>query len=222
MRRRRASVLALAMCTLLAEPTRAATVAWTSWQRFDASTATGRITVGESTTEVRIDVGSAGFAFVQSGGEGTYYWTEVEPALRPYTGGAVANAPPTPDIVALNKGGPKTITFSPAVTNPYIALLSWNGNTVRFSAPFEKVSEGCGEFGCGTFSLRPGNSFYGDDEPHGIIRFLGTFSSITFTDTTEDWHGLTVGIDGVAPTVAGTGRQRVIRLFRPAVTAPAR
>jgi len=126
---------------------------------------------------------------------GTNYWTEGTPA--PYTGGSVSNAPPSPDIISLNAGGTKTITFSQTVTNPYIAFVSWNGNTAVFDHPFVKISDGCGYWGCGTFAAF-GNAFIGSGEVHGILQFPGTFTTLSFADTNENWHGLTIGIDGVA------------------------
>ena len=40
----------------------------------------------------------------------------------------------------------------------------------------------------------------GSGELHrGVIELLGTYSTISFTDTTpENWHGLTIGFEGVA------------------------
>ncbi|MGZ5866825.1 MAG: hypothetical protein ACXWKC_15720, partial [Xanthobacteraceae bacterium] len=40
--------------------------------------------------------------------------------------------------------------------------------------------------------------FFGNGEVHGVLQFLGTFNSISFTDTSENWHGFTVGVDSVA------------------------
>src|SRR3546814_5773478 len=65
------------------------------------------------------DLGPYGFAQTSSG---TNYWIENNPA--PYASGSVDNAPPTTDIIALGAGGLKTITFSQAVTDPYLALVS--------------------------------------------------------------------------------------------------
>src|SRR3546814_17527729 len=85
------------------------------------------------------DVCSSDLAQTSSG---TNYWIENNPA--PYTSGSVDNAPPTTDIIALSAGGLKTITFSQAVTDPYLALVSWNGNSGDFSQPFDVISQGCG------------------------------------------------------------------------------
>lgn len=61
------------------------------------------------------------------------------------------------------------------------------------------MSFGPGHWGNGTPVLNAtGTGFRGSGEVHGVIRLLGTFSAITFSDTSEDWHGLTVGVLGLA------------------------
>lgn len=193
--------------TLAASPlaAHAVTVNWADLNAATATSTSGVITVGAATVNVAIDGGKTPFAFSQINNLGTNYWTEPNPAAKPYTGGIVTNAPPTADIVALNAGGTKTITFSKAITDPYIAFVSWNGNAATFSQPFEKISEGCGYWGCGTFSLGAGNSFVGSGEVHGLLRFVGTFSTLSFTDSSEYWHGITVGIGGIAASVPEPG-----------------
>jgi hypothetical protein len=140
---------------------------------------------------------SGAYGFAQTDGTGTYYWTEGTPA--PYTGGIVDNAPPTTDIIALDPGGLKTITFSQAVSDVYLALISWNGNAGTFDQPFDVISEGCGYWGCGSFTSVTPTSFVASGELHGVIRFTGTFTSVSFTDLDENWHGIQIGIGSVAP-----------------------
>lgn len=139
--------------------------------------------------------GSLGFS--QTAG-GTDYWTDSG-----YTQGLV-NRPTGSDIIALSGGGAKSISFSAPVTDLYVAFTSWNGNTVTFDRPFEIVSQGCGYWGCGTFVPSGGNTgFFGSGEVHGVLKFAGTFSTLNFTDTSEYWHGLTVGIaDSAVPEPA--------------------
>ena len=188
---------AVAASLFAATAASAVTVAWTDWTGATSTVASGSITSGATTLGVTLATSGEALNFVQTGLAGeTNYWTQGSPA--PYTSGDVSNAPPASEMVSLAIGGVKTISFSQAVTNPYIAFVSWNGNLASFDQPFEKVSEGCGYWGCGTFALGAGNSFIGSGEVHGILRFLGTFTSITLTDTSENWHGLTIGIGGVA------------------------
>jgi len=115
----------------------------------------------------------------------------------------VSNAPPASDIIGLATGGTATITFSGTVIDPLIALVSWNGNTVNFGVPIEILSYGAGYWGNGTPVLNAaGTGFFGSGEVHGVIRLPGAYTSITFTHTSEGWHGLTVGVVGVGePTV---------------------
>lgn len=171
-------------------------VSWTDWtsETASASGVVGSLSVGATSVDVTFS-GPYQFAQTSSGGD---YWTEGSPA--PYTGSAlVDNAPPAPDIIALNAGGTKTITFSQAVQDPLIALVSWNGNTVDFGVPIEILSFGPGYWGSGTPILNAaGTGFYGSGEVHGVIRLPGSYTSITFTDTSENWHGFTVGVVGLA------------------------
>jgi hypothetical protein len=165
----------------------AVTVDWVNWTSVQPS----QDILGTITTPggpVGVDF-SGSHSFAQITGGGTDYWIDLG-----YTQGVV-NRPPGTDIIALSAGGAKTLTFSHAVTNPYLAFTSWNGNFVQFSAPFSIVSEGCGYWGCGTFVPQNNNTaFYGNGEVHGVLQFHGTMTQLSFTDTSEFWHGFTVGL----------------------------
>lgn len=191
------SLISLLALTATATTAQAVTVNWADLTGQSTNQVNGTITVGPDSIGVTFD---GAYSFAQTAG-GTNYWTQGTPA--PYTGGSVDNAPPASDIIALSQGGLKTITFSQAVTDPYLALVSWNGNTVSFGQPFEVISQGCGYWGCGTFTNVTPTGFVGSGELHGIIRFQGTFSSISFTDTSENWHGIQIGIAGLANPVPG-------------------
>jgi hypothetical protein len=183
---------------LASSPANAVVVNWADWVPSTAAPAVGTIATSGGPVGVTY---TGPVAFVQTSG-GTNYWTEPNPALRPYTGGVVTNAPPASDIVALNAGGTKTITFSQTVSDVYLALVSWNTNVFTSQQPFEVISSGSGFWGTGTFANLTSNGFTGNGELHGIIRFNGNLNSITFTDTSENWHGFTVGIAGLAPNGA--------------------
>jgi hypothetical protein len=61
------------------------------------------------------------------------------------------------------------------------------------------VSFGAGFWGNGTPILNAeGDGFFGQGEVNGVIRVPGEFSSITFTHTSENWHGLTFGVLGLS------------------------
>ncbi|MBP7712780.1 MAG: PEP-CTERM sorting domain-containing protein [Gammaproteobacteria bacterium] len=174
-------------------PASAVPVSWTDWTSVTAAApgVLGTLAFGAETVNVAY---AGAYSFAQTSG-GINYWNPS----GPYVGAAVDNAPPTSDIIALNAGGQKTITFSQAVVDPLIALVSWNGNTVDFGVPIEFLSYGGGYWGSGTPVLNSGGTgFSGSGEVHGIIKLPGTYTSITFTDLNENWHGITVGAFDVA------------------------
>ena len=182
----------------------ATVVQWADLTSYNPSTGvvTGTITVGSEVIDITISGG--GYNFVNLGNPGeTNYWTEPNALSRPYTGGEVENAPPGTDIIALSTGGLKTITFSQTVSNVYLALVSWNGNSGVFDQPFEIVSSGRGYWGTGSFTSVTDTSFTGSGELHGIIKFTGTFDEVSFTDRSELWHGIQIGIAGLAPPPVG-------------------
>ncbi len=183
------SLIVSTLIALAALPASATTIHWTDWTSGTASSAGGVIAAPGGT----INVTFTGPTWFVQGGCGTGFWA-------PGTYNGAFNKPPACDIVALGVGGTKTISFDVAVKDPYIALQSWNGNTVDFGTPIEIVANGTGFWGSGTPILNgTGTGFYGAGEVHGIIRLPGTFTSITFTDTSEAWHGFTVGVLDVAP-----------------------
>lgn len=189
-----------AFAALASAPVGAATVFWTDWTSASsqAGTVSGALTSGSGS--IGVDY-SGGYSFAQTSG-GTNYWVPA----TPYLSATVSNAPPDSDIIALSSGGTGTITFSQAVIDPLIALVSWNGNTVDFDAPIEFLSYGTGYWGTGTPTINAdGDGFFGSGEVHGVLRVIGTYTSISFTHTTENWHGFTVGIVGVAPPNGGGG-----------------
>ncbi len=207
------ALAAAATLALSAVPAQAVTVQWVDW----TSATPGTVQTSANTT-VTGTLGSAtvtfnspqGVGFVTTGA-GTNYWTQPNPSSLPYTGGAVENAPPASDIIALNLGGTKTITFSQAISGLYLALISWNSNGATFDQDFQIVSQGTGYWGSGTFTKTPGAtpgtySIVGSGEPHGIIYFPGTFTTLTFTDNSNEyWHGLTIGIGSFAAAVPEPG-----------------
>ena len=78
--------------------------------------------------------------------------------------------------------------------------------TVTYTGPLQSTASqttcGTSWWGSGTPVLNgAGTGFFGSGEVHGIIRLPGTFTSITFIDTSENWHGFTAGIADVAGPV---------------------
>lgn len=192
------AVLGLALGVSLAGSANAVPAYWTDWTSILTASpgVAGSLAVGADTVGVTF---TGAYNFAQTSG-GTNYWNPS----APYMSAVVDNAPPAADIIALSSGGTATISFSQAVTDPLIALVSWNSNTVDFNTPIEILSYGAGYWGGGTPVLNAdGDGFFGSGEVHGVIRLPGTFTSISFTHTSETWHGLTVGVLGVADPGGG-------------------
>ena len=193
-------VLVLSLVILVSASVAVAdTVYWTDWTSTTAGApgVTGTLSVDMSTIDVAF---SGPYSIAQTSG-GTNYW---EPSA-PYISSTVSNAPPASDIIELSAGGTATITFSEPVQDPLVALVSWNGNTVDFGVPINILSYGYGYWGNGTPILNPGGTgFFGSGEVHGVIELPGTFTSISFTHTSEGWHGFTVGVVGPGEEPPGT------------------
>lgn len=185
--------LVVASLLAMAAPGHAVDVIWADWQSVNGNTVSG--TMATDTPITITFTATGGFGFVQTG-TGTNYWSPG----TPYTSGVVTNAPPAAELIALSNKGTNTITFSQPVHGLYFAIISWNGNNATFDQPFQIISQGCGYWGCGTITLDPNtNTFLSTGEPHGVIYFPGTFSSLTFTDTNNEfWHGITVGVERLA------------------------
>lgn len=179
--------LLLGSALALAVPqTATAAITWTDWQQTGANTVFG--TVGG------VNVTYSGtYGFAQTNG-GTDFWNTCNNACWDST-----VAPPTgSDIIALNLAGTKTITFSSAVNDVYIALMSWQGQgSVVFDRAFTQEGwvRGCGYWGCGLLTNTTPVSFTSNNEAHGILKFAGPVTSLTFTESTNEfWHGIQVGV----------------------------
>lgn len=189
MKKMKAGLATLALAAA-AGSAQADVVCWTDWTTAGTSQVSGSLT---GCGDVGVTLSGA-YSFAQTG-TGTNYWNPN----APYLSSVVSNAPPSAEMVALGSAGTITINFSEAVVDPLIALVSWNGNTVDFNTPIQVLSTGTGFWGTGTLILNAaGDGFVGSGELHGVIRLPGTFTSISFTHTNEFWHGLTIGVVGLA------------------------
>ncbi|MCZ4316160.1 PEP-CTERM sorting domain-containing protein [Comamonadaceae bacterium G21597-S1] len=205
----------------------AAPIYWTDWTGGDLDPtsgfqAQGTITTGSSTVTVTY-TNANGIAFYQPSGGIDYYQNARsgrDAATSPYTSSAVDNIPTGTDIIALRAAGMQTLQFSQAIANPVFSYVSLNGNGYAFDQDFEILSFGnasdgnsCGYWGCGTSTknvvdLGGGNFEYqllGTGEPHGTLRFLGAFDTVSWRSlTAENWNGFTVGVQGTAAEVFQT------------------
>lgn len=202
----------------------AAPIYWTDWTTSSVPAAggfqgDGVITTPTSTVDVTY-TNPQGISFFQASG-GIDYWQNGrsgrDASTSPYTSTAVDNIPTGTDIVALNRAGTQTLSFSETIANPVFSYVSLNGNGYGFDQDFEILSFGnpsdgndCGYWGCGTSTknivdLGGGNFEYqllGTGEPHGTLRFLGAFDTVSWRSlSNENWNGFTVGIQGTAEEV---------------------
>ena len=209
---------------------------WTDWQSFTTTngfTATGTITSGTEVVTVTYE-NTNGISFFQTG-TGIDYWTQQtpgvgrnrNPATSPYTStgpNGVDNIPTASEMIALNRAGTQTLSFSQAIANPVFSYVSLNGNGYGFDQDFDILSFGgpggdidgngandIGYWGSGGTSSKNivndmmGNTEYqllGTGEPHGSLRFTGTFDTVSWRSlSNENWNGFTVGVQGTATQV---------------------
>jgi hypothetical protein len=222
---RRAMVSAVS-AMLLASSAAAVPFYWTDWQGSDQDAGAGfrgqgTITTPTSTVTVTYS-NPQGVGFYQSSG-GTDYYTGGSGATSPYTSSLVDNRPTGSDIIGLAFRGSQRLEFSEAIANPVFAFVSLNGNGYAFDQDFELLSLGgvdgnaCGFWGCGgaekvVVEISPGVFQYqlnsnnvGGSEPHGTIRFLGTFQTLNWQSASNEfWNGFTVGVEGTAVDVCAT------------------
>ena len=119
-----------------------------------------------------------------------------------FTGGTVTASPSTVnDDLRLNGSstGTNTITFDSPVENPLFAIWSLGSPTAPASFTFGATP---------TLEAGGPNSIYGGSsisvlgnvvsgaEGNGVVQFTGTFSSISWTDTFENYYAFTVGVNG--------------------------
>ena len=210
------SALALA---LIAGSASAAQIYWTDWTGSNQGAVAGVFTGYGSITTPTATVGVTytnpqGIGFYQATG-GAYYYsngTDGPSGTSPYTSTLVDNRPATTDIIALQYAGTQTLNFSQAIANPVFAYVSLNGNGYAFNQDFDILSFGgadgnaCGYWGCGTSYKQivtvNGETEYqllGTGEPHGTLRFTGTFDTVSWRSlSNEYWNGFTVGVQGTA------------------------
>jgi hypothetical protein len=124
-----------------------------------------------------------------------------------FSDGVIVNNAPTPanGILQIFGGneGVQTLTFSDALVNPVFAIWSLGQSNQTASFNFGQtpnfVSGGpSAEYG-GTAINVLGNTVSGQ-EANGTIEFVGTFTSLTWTNPQfENWYGFNVGYQSAVP-----------------------
>jgi PEP-CTERM motif len=200
----RRGIFAVAVVALMSTSANAA-IQWTDWTSINAGLATGTLAGGSVTLSGPFDTTqiSGGFDFWRTGGNP---WAAYD---------ALPNLPSNNDFISPSGNQVlHTITFSKAVIDPYIAIISLGQGGIQtnwtFNAPFTLIDQGQGFWGNGVFTIL-GNTISAG-EAHGVIQFMGTFTSLTLlTNNTENWSGLTIGTAGIpepaswAMLIAGFG-----------------
>lgn len=195
----------------------AATISWTDWTSATTGslgTASGTIAYNGGSVDVTY-TGELYFAQLNSStvvgpGTTTNYWTQGTPA--PYTGNAViSNAPTANELLALNSFSVvNTLTFSSPVLNPVFAVLSMGQVnqpvSYAFTPSYVVLSSGQGYWNIqtdnpSTYYDIAGTILIGS-EFHGALQFMGSVSSISWTSSSENWHGFTVGAPVPLPAAA--------------------
>ncbi len=173
----------------------AGVVNYANWTSQSGNTVNG--TVGGVGVTYTGDV-----AFAQLNNTGTYWYTD--PSHVPGTGteylsATVSNTPSTTDMIALASDGyVNTLTFSSPVSNPVMLLVSLGQTPVHttyyFNTPFSILSDGPGWWGGPGILNNLGGSTLEGIEGDGTIQFHGSFSSISWTTSSQEyWNGFTIG-----------------------------
>ena len=184
--------LALVMLLGLAVVDAQAASIWTDW-----TTATGGAPGSASGTLGGVGVSYSGEVFGAITNGSTNIWAPESS----FTGGTVTASPNTvkDEISLRGLTGTNTITFSSPVQNPIFAIWSLGQPGLEASFTFDATP---------TFEAGGINSIYGGlpivvlgntvsgNEGNGVVQFSGTFSSISWTDTPENFYAFTVGMNG--------------------------
>lgn len=172
-----------------------ANIAWVDWT--DATSGTPGTATGIISADSEISVaykGEVAFSYL----DGSY--PSYSPT-RTFSGGTVGNPPTIHDIIALNGGTKKvnTLTFTPAVVDPVLAIWSLGAPGTKASFKFSETlfsiqSGGPSKEYRGTPLKQLGNVISGV-EGNGTIQFIGSYTSISWTNPQyEYWYGFTAGV----------------------------
>jgi hypothetical protein len=206
-----ARLLLAACAVLLPALAHADTIAWTNWSSVVAGnpgSATG--TVGAFTVT---------YSGQTSGSTNVPSWT---PAST-FTGGAVGNAPPHTPTIQIEGGSTlmETITFSSTVVDPIFAIWSLGASNTPASfdfssksgQPFSLLGGGPSTEFNGT-GLTSSGSVVSGREGNGLVEFLGSYNSITFTTPqSENYYAFTVGYDATLTPTPAVPEPATLSLF---------
>lgn len=175
-----------ALLTCAASTSMAAAPSWIDW----SSPSAGTLTIGSTVVGVTL-TGSAPAGMDY----GDTYYNNANTGFTT-AGGTYGGLAPH-DMIQVIPASTFTLTFSQAIINPYVALVSIGQGGVpisyTFNGPISSLSAaGNNYWGTGTGSFS-GNTFTGN-EYNGILQLSGNFTSLTVaTNAYENWHGFNVG-----------------------------
>jgi hypothetical protein len=157
--------------------------------------------------------GAPGSAFGQLTAVGVSYTGELDSAVingtspiwapnSSFIGGTVTTSPSSVgDAIFLNGSftGTNTITFGSALANPVFAIWSLGqpGLTASFifnATPTVEAGGPNSQFG--GLPITVSSNIVSGNEGNGVVQFAGTFSSISWTNTPENFYAFTVGVNG--------------------------
>jgi hypothetical protein len=204
----KATLFTVALIALSIMPTLQAATIWTDWTSAtlgtpgSASGTLGGVTVsynGEVNGNTVINGTSPDWS---------------QPASS-FIGGTVSTSPSAVgDIITLNGSftGTNTLSFSSPILNPVFAIWSLGQPTLPASFTFNATptfeAGGPDVFGGGAISVL--GDVVSGQEGSGVVQFTGTFTSISWTDTPENFYGFTVGEAGA---VSATPEPAALTLF---------
>lgn len=192
-----ASILTSAVSLTVGAVAANASTIWTNW-----TAAAGGAPGSASGTVSGVGVTYSGEVIGATTNGSTTIWSPNSS----FIGGTVDTSPSAVgDEISLDGAytGINTITFSTPVTNPVFAIWSLGAPSVGASFTFNITP---------TFEAGGPNSQYGGSaivvngntvtghEGNGVVQFTGTFSSISWTDTFENFYAFTVGVNGGTTT----------------------
>ena len=179
---------------VLCSTSNAGAVTWIDWQ----STSNGSLTIGST----NIGVSMTGNPMALVNGDG-YYNNGSTGGTSP--SGTYGGLTPS-DLIQVNGTGTFNLTFDSPIVDPYIALVSVGQGgwpvTYSFDDPFSVISSGGNYWGYSGYSVSPDGTDFTGSEYNGILKFSGTYSSISFDIApSEHWHGFNFGVADSASSV---------------------
>jgi hypothetical protein len=191
-------VTAIVVVSFLFVASASAATVWTNWTSF---------TLGAN---------GGGSAAGSLGGVGVSYSGELDAAVingtsniwapnSSFIGGTVTASPSVvSDDLRLNGTftGIDTITFASPLVDPVFAIWSLGAPGVPASFTFNAtptLEAGGPNSQFGGSSITVSGNVVSGSEGNGVVQFTGTFSSISWTNTFENFYAFTVGTNGGPP-----------------------